>query len=142
MSFTEHLAGLDTAQLTRLLEQRPDLLVEPAPRSIRELGLRLDSVDSVHAALARIDADEAVVVQTVALGAETVADVANRLGGSPQQVRDVVDGLSARGLAWLSGDRIELPRRLAERFEAGQVLRERHATIRPHVLGRFATGGR
>ena len=34
-------------------------------------------------------------------------------------MRDVVDGLSARGLAWLSGDRIELPRRLAERFEAG-----------------------
>ena len=119
MSFTEHLAGLDTAQLTRLLEHRPDVLVEPAPRSIRELGLRLDSVDSVHAALARIDADEAVVAQTVALGAKTVAEVAARLAGSPQQVRDVVDGLSARGLAWLSGDRIELPRRLAERFEAG-----------------------
>ena len=84
MSFTEHLAGLDTAQLTRLLEHRPDVLVEPAPRSIRELGLRLDSVDSVHAALARIDADEAVVAQTVALGAKTVAEVAARLAGSPQ----------------------------------------------------------
>ena len=54
MSFAEHLAGLDTAQLTHLLSHRPDVLVEPAPRSVRELALRLDSADSVHAALARV----------------------------------------------------------------------------------------
>jgi hypothetical protein len=94
-------AGLDTAQLTRLLERRPDVLVEPAPRSVRELALRLDSIDSVHAAPARVDADEALVIRAVALGARTVADVAARVGGSPEQVRGVVDGLSARGLAWL-----------------------------------------
>lgn len=101
MSFAEHLAGLDTAQLTRLLERRPDVLVEPAPRSVRELALRLDSIDSVQAAPARVDADEALVIRAVALGARTVADVAARVGGSPEQVRGVVDGLSARGLAWL-----------------------------------------
>ena len=67
MSFAEHLAGLDTAQLTHLLEHRPDVLVEPAPRSLHELALRLDSVDSVHAALARVDADEALVIQAIAL---------------------------------------------------------------------------
>ena len=39
MSFAEHLAGLDTEQLTGLLERRPDVLVAPAPRSIRELAL-------------------------------------------------------------------------------------------------------
>lgn len=100
MSFAEHLAGLDTAQLTRLLERRPDVLVEPAPRSVRELALRLDSIDSVQAAPARV-ADEALVIRAVALGARTVADVAARVGGSPEQVRGVVDGLSARGLAWL-----------------------------------------
>ena len=119
MSFTEHLAGLDTARLTHLLEQRSDVLVEPAPRSVHELALRLDSADSVHVALSRVDADEALVVQAVALGGGTVVDVAARLGGSPEQVGEIVDRLSARGLAWLSGDRIELPRRLAERFDAG-----------------------
>ena len=119
MSFAEHLAGLDTGQLTGLLERRPDVLVEPAPRSIRELALRLDSVDSVHAALADIDADEALVVRAVALGAGSLAEVAARVGGTEEQVRGVVDRLSTRGLAWLSGDRVELPRRLAEQFEAG-----------------------
>jgi hypothetical protein len=43
---------------------------------------RLDSADSVHAARARIDADEALVIQAVALGAETVADVAARTSRS------------------------------------------------------------
>ena len=119
MSFAEHLAGLDTAQLTHLLEQRPDVLVEPAPRSLHELALRLDSADSVHAALARVDADEALVIQAIALGAATLAGVAARVGGSPQQVGEIADRLCARGLAWLSGDRIALPRRLAERFDAG-----------------------
>jgi hypothetical protein len=119
MSFAEHLAGLDTAQLTRLLERRPDVLVEPTPRSVRELALRLDSVDSVHAALSRVDADEALVVQAVALGGGTVADLAARVGGSPEQVGEIVDRLSARGLAWRCRDRVELPRRLAEQFDAG-----------------------
>ena len=119
MSFAEHLAGLDTGQLTCLLERRPDVLVEPAPRSVRELALRLDSVDSVHAALADVDADEALVLRAVALGAASLVEVAARVGGTDEQVRDVVDRLSTRGLAWLSGDRVELPRRLAEQFEAG-----------------------
>lgn len=119
MSFAEHLAGLDTAQLTRLLEHRRDVLVEPAPRSIRELALRLDSADSVRTALIRLDADEAAVVQAVALGAETVDVVAIRLSGTPTQVARIVDGLGERGLAWVEGDRIALLRRLAEQFDAG-----------------------
>src|SRR5690349_4513081 len=119
MSLAEHLAGLDTAQLTGLLEQRPDVLVEPAPRSIRELALRLDSADSLRIALARVDANEALVIQAVALGAETVASVAERVGGSAGQVREIVDRLSTRGLAWFSSDRVELPPRLAQQFAAG-----------------------
>ena len=138
MSFAEHLAGLDTGQLTCLLERRPDVLVEPAPRSVRELALRLDSVDSVHAALADVDADEALVLRAVALGAASLIEVAARVGGTDEQVRDVVDRLSTRGLAWLSGDRVELPRRLAEQFEAGL------ARFRPvaQIVGRRLFWGR
>jgi hypothetical protein len=118
MSFAEYLADLDTARLTALLEQRPDVLLEPAPRTVRELAQRLDGVDSLIPALGRVNADEVVVLRAVALGAGTVPALADRLHRPAQQVRDVVDDLGGRGLAWRLGDRVGLPRRLAEHYAA------------------------
>ena len=68
MSFSEHLAGLAVPQLTALLEQRPDVLVEPAPRGFSELAQRLDGGTSLAVALERVNADEAAVIRAVALG--------------------------------------------------------------------------
>ncbi|MBC8090581.1 MAG: hypothetical protein H7Y15_01250, partial [Pseudonocardia sp.] len=47
MSFAEHLASLDAAELAALLASRPDLLVEPVPRGIDELALRLGGAESL-----------------------------------------------------------------------------------------------
>jgi hypothetical protein len=116
MAFAEYLSGLDTAALTALLEQRRDVLQEPAPASIRELAQRLEAFPSLYAALGRADRDEVVVIQSVALGARIVPAVADRLQCPPERVRAVVDGLGSRGVAWRTGDRIRLPGRLAEWF--------------------------
>jgi hypothetical protein len=118
MPFTEYLAGLDTARLTAVLEQRPDVLWEPVPRTVRELAQRLDSVESLVVALGRVNADEVAVMQAAALGTDTVTGLAGRLGRPDNQVCDVLAGLAGRGLAWRFGDRVELPRRLAEHFAA------------------------
>ncbi|MBL8924856.1 MAG: helicase-associated domain-containing protein [Pseudonocardia sp.] len=117
-SFASHLAGLDPGALTALLEHRPDALLEPAPRSFAELAQRLGAVDSLAAALERVDADEVAVVRAVALGAGTVAELAARCHASVDQVRGVVAGLDARGLAWPADDRVGLPTRLAADFAA------------------------
>lgn len=124
MSFAEYLADLDTARLTALLEQRADVLREPVPRTTSELARRLDGVDSLIVALGRVNRDELVVVRAVALGAGTVAELAVRLDRPAEQVREVVDGLTERGLAWRFGDRVGLPPRLAEQF-AAELLRFR-----------------
>ncbi|MDF3049591.1 MAG: hypothetical protein K0R87_1229 [Pseudonocardia sp.] len=116
MAFAEYLSGLDTAALTALLEQRRDVLQEPAPASILELAQRLEAFPSLYAALGRADRDEVVVIQSVALGARGIPAVADRLQCPPERVRAVVDGLSSRGVAWRTGDRIRLPGRLAEWF--------------------------
>ena len=116
--FAGHLAGLDPGALTALLEHRPDTLVEPAPRSFAELAQRLGAVDSLAAALERVDADEVAVIRAIALGAGTVAELAARCHAPVDQVRGVVDGLGERGLAWRADDRVGLPKRLAADFAA------------------------
>jgi hypothetical protein len=118
MSFAEYLAGLDTARLTTLLGARPDVLVEPVPRGFGELAQRLDGVESLLAALGWVTGDEVVVIRAVALGTATVDELATGFDRPAGQVREVVDGLAARGLAWRLGDRIGLPGRLADHFAA------------------------
>jgi hypothetical protein len=44
VSFPAHLAAVDAVAFAGLLEQRDDVLVEPAPLSIVELASRLDGV--------------------------------------------------------------------------------------------------
>ncbi|MBP2474424.1 hypothetical protein JOF53_003296 [Crossiella equi] len=66
-AFATHLSTLDEAELTGLLAARPDVLVEPAPRGFRQLAQRLDSAESVTAALEALHRDELVVSQLVAV---------------------------------------------------------------------------
>lgn len=117
MSFSEHLAGLHHAELAELLRHRVELLVEPAPRSLAELEHRLSSPGSVFAAHLLMNTDETAVVRLTAyLGGATAAELAARLDASEAAVRAVVDGLRRRGLAWWSGERLELQEELAEDF--------------------------
>ena len=115
-----YLAGLDHARLTTLLELRSDVLVEPVPRSVVELTERLGGVDSLARALPEMNRDEVVVAELVALlGDAEPAAVADRLRASEADVRQVIDGLCARGLAWSVDGRVGLPERLAEHLAEG-----------------------
>ena len=120
MSFADHLAGLDVARLTVLLEHRPDVLVEPVPRGAGELALRLNGVDSLSWALSAMNRDQVTTARVIALlGAAEVSPLAVRLRAPEAAVRQVVDGLCARGLAWELDGQVRLPDRLAEHFAAG-----------------------
>ncbi|WP_233159678.1 helicase-associated domain-containing protein [Pseudonocardia sp. MH-G8] len=119
MSLATHLAALDPARMTQLLEQRPDVLVEPVPRTFEELAQRLNGVDSLSEALQRINRDELAVARVVAvLGEMEPATLAERLCVPEADVRDVVGVLCARGLAWEVRGRFGLPPRLAEHLGA------------------------
>ena len=134
MSLATSLAGLDRARLTQLLEHRPDVLVEPVPRSVAELAERLNGVGSLSRALPEMNRNEVTVAELVAVqvGAEPAA-LAARLRASEADVRKVVDGLCARGLAWNVDGRVGLPDRLADQFAAV------NAHFRPiAVIGRQA----
>lgn len=119
VSFTEHLAGLDTERLTALLEHRADVLVEPAPRDVHELAQRLNGLDSLAAALPRMNHDQAAVARAVALhGVSSVSSLAEQLRVPERDVRALVDELCERGLAWTDGERVGLVERLAGHFAA------------------------
>ncbi|MDN5916969.1 MAG: helicase-associated domain-containing protein [Pseudonocardia sp.] len=119
MSLTDHLAGLDVEHLAALMEHRPDVLVEPAPRSVDELAQRLDGADSLSLALPVMTRDQVVTAQVVAaLGTPELPVLAARLRAPEPYVRSVVDELCARGLAWIDGHRVGLPDRLADHFAA------------------------
>ncbi|HLU58226.1 MAG TPA: helicase-associated domain-containing protein [Pseudonocardia sp.] len=119
VSLATYLAGLDPVQLTRLVEQRPDVLLEPAPRTVEELAGRLNGVDSLARALQRTNRDELLVAQVMAvLGAAGPAALAERLHAPEADVRQVVDGMCARGIAWHVDGRVGLPPRLAEHLGA------------------------
>jgi hypothetical protein len=120
VSLATYLAGLTPLRLTQLLEHRPDVLVEPAPRTLHELALRLNGVDSLSQALPVMNRDEVVVAQVIAmLGDQETAALAARFDASEADVRQVVDGLCASGLAWEVDGRVGLPERLAEHFAGG-----------------------
>ena len=113
MGFEDYLRGLDTSALTALFAQRPDVLVEPAPRGFRELARRLDGFDSLRAAVERVNGDEVAVLREIALGTSDLDALAERCGSPPALVGEVVAGLCARGLAWRVDGRIGIPGRLA-----------------------------
>jgi hypothetical protein len=118
VTFADHLAGLEPAALTALLEHRPDTLVEPTPRGFAELAQRLGAFDSLAAALERVNADEVAAIRAVALGAGTLGELAVRCRAPVELVRGVIDGLCARGLAWRHTDCVGVPGRLAADFAA------------------------
>lgn len=117
--FEEHLAALAADRLCRVLEQRPDVLVEPVPRSIGELAQRLGGVDSLARAIPRMNRDELAVARAVALhGNPALPELADRLGAPEEVVSGVIDGLAGRGLAWRSEAGVGLPPRLADHLAA------------------------
>jgi hypothetical protein len=126
VSLSSYLATLDPDRLVALLRRRPDVLVDPAPRTVDELAMRLNGVDSLTRALKLLNRDEMIVAQAVALTAEpTPAGLAARLGEPEAQVQLVIDGLCGDGLAWQVDGRVGLPARWAEQFA------ERVARFRP-----------
>lgn len=121
VTFADQLARLDVAALTALLDQRADVLVEPVPRALDELALRLGGADSLSRALPSMDGDEMVTARAVALlEPPDRRALARCVQASETLVDEVVDRLSARGLAWREGGRVELPMRLAAHF-AGEL---------------------
>ena len=119
--FADHLAGLPRADLTGILEARPDALLEPAPRSYLQLAQRLNTPTSVVAALWQTTRDSLTVGQAVvALGsAATLPLLASRLDADAGQVDTAIQHLTALGLAWADADRtVRLVDRLAEHWQA------------------------
>jgi len=119
-SFAEYLAGLDEAALVGLLRARPDVRVEPVPQGFEQLAQRLCGPDSLVMALRSVDRDAIVVGQAVAaLGAAATVGAVVRLVGAPEPVvRDALDELCGRGLAWLASGMVRLPERLAEHWSS------------------------
>jgi hypothetical protein len=125
VSLASYLATLDADRLAALLRRRPDVLVDPAPRTVDELAMRLNGVDSLTRALKLLNRDEMIVAQAVALTGEPTPALAARLGEPEAQVQRVIDGLCAYGLAWQVDGRVGLPPRWADQFV------ERVARFRP-----------
>jgi hypothetical protein len=126
VSLDSYLATLDPDRLAALLRRRPDVLVDPAPRTVDELAMRLNGVDSLTRALKLLNRDEMIVAQAVALtGEPTPAILAARLGEPEARVQRVIDGLCGSGLAWQVDGRVGLAARWAEQFV------ERVARFRP-----------
>ena len=119
-SFARYLAQLDEEALTRLIEARPDVRVQPVPETFEQLAERLGGAGSLADALLTADRDAVVVGEVVAaLGDDAgVPAVARLLGTSVEAVREAVAGLCGRGLAWTEGDRVHLPLRLAAHWAA------------------------
>lgn len=98
-SFRAWLSGLDDAELSELLSNRPDALV-PLPPSIASLATRLTLKSSLAQALARCNAQQLAALEEIA-----------RRGGELEEVTDpdpeVTQQLKSRGLVY--GD-VMIPR--------------------------------
>ncbi|QYN37803.1 helicase-associated domain-containing protein [Pseudonocardia sp. DSM 110487] len=117
MSLATYLATLDVDRLEALLRRRPDVLIDPAPRTVDELAMRLNGIESLTRALELLNRDEMIVARAVALiGEPTPATLAGRLGVPEDQVQHLIDGLCAYGLAWHVDGRVGLPARWAEQL--------------------------
>ena len=104
--------------MAAVLAARPDVLVQPVPRDFSQLAQRLGGAESLSAALRTLHRDAVIVGQAiVALGtAATVPGIAQLLGATEQVVREVVDELCSRGLAWDNCGVLRLPERLEEHW--------------------------
>ncbi|MEO8889412.1 MAG: hypothetical protein ABI301_01325, partial [Jatrophihabitantaceae bacterium] len=104
------LGGLDRASLAHVLAHRPDALLAPEPRSIRELAERLGRPDSLGAALWRLPLPCLQISETIqALGGRaTKSDLASLLAdGSPTHESDLTGWfqvLTDHAIAWPAGD--------------------------------------
>ncbi len=117
------LAGLDEAGLAELFERRPDVIAGVAPRDLDELAQRLRHPMSVARALralplAHVQLAEAV--QAIGAGTTSRGKLAQLLSGTGPQHRAevdwVVDDLVAWGVLAADGERLDVPRALAEVF--------------------------
>jgi Helicase conserved C-terminal domain len=119
--FAATLAALDDAELTGLLERRPDLLAEPAPASFAELANRAGRPASLAAALRLLDRGTLQLAELLAVVGlpTTVADVAEAAGDGLHRARldEGLAALAALGLA-VPGpdDEVSGPRGLAAAF--------------------------
>ncbi len=120
MSFATYLSNVDKAALTRLLDARPDVRVEPVPRGFTRLAQRLCGPDSIAAAMRALNRDALTVGQAIAVLGEsaTVPAVARLLDAPTQAVRDEVAGLRDVGLAWTESKALHLPERLVDHWTA------------------------
>jgi hypothetical protein len=124
----EHLAAMDAGELTRLVAARPEVCLEPAPRTHAELAERLADPQSLLSALHRCRADELTVGLLVAgLGEEAdherLLETCRRL--APPGADDpaghldaALAALCALGLCVPAGGAYRLLERLREHFRA------------------------
>lgn len=119
-SFAGYLSGLDEASLTALLQNRPDVRVQPVPRGFAQLAQRLGGADSLVAALRTVSRDAVIVGQAItALGEPaTVPGLVRLLGAPAHLVRAGVAELCGRGLAWENSGTLGLPERLQTHWSA------------------------
>ncbi|MGH3545020.1 MAG: hypothetical protein ACRDPW_03740, partial [Mycobacteriales bacterium] len=117
-SFAEHLAGLDDASLTALLQARADTRIGPAPRGFTQLAQRFGHPSSLGAAMQHLDRDSVVTGHAIAvLGpAASVPSVAQLLSAPQQLVLDALAQLTAQGLAWEHAGMLHLPESLEEHW--------------------------
>lgn len=108
------IRSMDTDQMTRLLDLRPDL-ASPAPRSLAELAERASTQASARAALDRLNAwQHQVAVAIAALGDVTADDLAGGLiggtSGSPSRadLDAAIDHLLDQVLVLEDDDRLHL----------------------------------
>ncbi|MGH4022546.1 MAG: helicase-associated domain-containing protein [Pseudonocardiaceae bacterium] len=106
---TALLGRMDVEELTALLSARPDVLAAPAPRSVDELALRLDSDHSVRAALHHLPMPAvqlAEVLQALGDGCrraelERLLHVGDALDGT--SLDELLGQLRRLALAWTDG---------------------------------------
>ncbi|WP_133851875.1 helicase-associated domain-containing protein [Labedaea rhizosphaerae] len=119
-SFAARLAALDAAELTDLLAARPDVRVEPVPRSFEQLAQRLGGPGSIVEALRLLNHDTHLVGEAIAVLGDgaTVPAIARLLDTSEPAVHAELAMLRGIGLAWSDGQVLRLPERLQEHWRA------------------------
>ncbi len=111
----EAVRRLTPAQLTTLLELRPDL-ASPPPLDLAELTQRASRASSVRAALQTLDAWQGLVVEALAALPDPVAVEGLRalLGAESEAVHRAVDDLRVRALVWGGDQELHLVRAVRE----------------------------
>ena len=117
-TLTEALRTLPAASLSRLLQERDDL-VDPAPRDLTELAGRATTTASVTRALSRLDAWRGTVAEGLAALPDPapVETLAALLDQPVAAVTAAVADLRELGLVWGDADQLHLVRPAREAFE-------------------------